>query len=479
MANTYIEAILGKFVHVHQSEIRPLLHAFSAFFFLLSAYFVVLPLRDEAAISLGTSALPMLFLASLVLTMLAAPASSYLLSYPHLPKGRALVLLYRFFGGSLIFFFLLYVKRVLHSLRPKLTAKNAFNLSVWQDFSWIFTVVRASFFLWIALLNLFTISAMWARVTDIMSSEAGTRLFGFVGAGATLGQLIGSLLAVAMAHLGPVLLLVSALMMEMAARCALSVGDDDLNQSSVLRLKRDECASDEGGLTHSGSTEQNSPKPRLVNKLVAMSEGLRLIVASTYLLHICAFLWLSAVVSSFFYFEKSAVVAGIVHDPLGRRILLAEINSLTAVFILIGQLTMTGRLLTWFGITVALCALPMVAFLNLTALAASPSSAVVAISEATRKVINYVVTRPAREILFTVTTPEEKYKAKVCIDTLVQRLGDAAAAGVYKMMEGLLLEGPSAVAISALPVCVGWLWVAVSLGHRQATLAKMLETTPR
>jgi AAA family ATP:ADP antiporter len=88
----------------------------------------------------------------------------------------------------------------------------------------------------IALLNLFTISAMWARVTDIMSSEAGTRLFGFVGAGATLGQLIGSLLAVAMAHLGPVLLLVSALMMELAARCALSVGDDDLNQSSVLRL---------------------------------------------------------------------------------------------------------------------------------------------------------------------------------------------------------------------------------------------------
>jgi hypothetical protein len=46
---------------------------------------------------------------------------------------------------------------------------------------------------------------------------------------------------------------------------------------------------------------------------------------------------------------------------------------------------------------------------------------------------------------------------QVCIDTLVQRLGDAAAAGVYKMMEGLLLEGPSAVAISALPVCFTFL----------------------
>jgi len=66
----------------------------------------------------------------------------------------------------------------------------------------------------------------------------------------------------------------------------------------------------------------------------------------------------------------------------------------------------------------------------------------------------------------------------VIIDTFVQRLGDAAAAGVYKMTEALLLQGPSAVAICALPVCVGWLWVAVALGHRQTLLARMLESSP-
>lgn len=32
------------------------------------------------------------------------------------------------------------------------------------------------------------------------------------------------------------------------------------------------------------------------------------------------------------------------------------------------------------------------------------------------QVTNYVVTRPAREILFTVTTREEKYKAKVSLN---------------------------------------------------------------
>jgi hypothetical protein len=48
MANTYIEAILGKFVHVHQSEIRPLLHAFSAFFFVSTSLHIFILSSLEA-----------------------------------------------------------------------------------------------------------------------------------------------------------------------------------------------------------------------------------------------------------------------------------------------------------------------------------------------------------------------------------------------------------------------------------------------
>ncbi len=35
--------------------------------------------------------------------------------------------------------------------------------------------------------------------------------------------------------------------------------------------------------------------------------------------------------------------------------------------------------------------------------------------------------RPAREVLFTVVSREEKYKSKLCIDTIVLRLGDLSA----------------------------------------------------
>ena len=51
---------------------------------------MVLPLRDEGAISLGLSNLPSLFVGSLVLTLIAAPVSSHIFSLPNLSKGKVL-----------------------------------------------------------------------------------------------------------------------------------------------------------------------------------------------------------------------------------------------------------------------------------------------------------------------------------------------------------------------------------------------------
>lgn len=48
--------------------------------------------------------------------------------------------------------------------------------------------VRVAFFLWVSVVNLVGLSTMWARMADVFGSEAGTRLFGFLGAGATCGM---------------------------------------------------------------------------------------------------------------------------------------------------------------------------------------------------------------------------------------------------------------------------------------------------
>ncbi|CAA7031988.1 unnamed protein product [Microthlaspi erraticum] len=495
-----LDAIVSAIVTVHPHEISALLHSSSCFFFILSAYFVVLPLRDEGAISLGLSKLPGLFVGSLFLTLIAAPLSTLIFSLPNLSKSKALVIIHRFFSLSLVLCFLLWQASPTESMssnsndavdsasdltnNPKVHIDGANPASGWDNHGWFYVSVRVGFFLWVALLNLVAISSTWARIIDVMDSESGARLFGFVGAGATLGQLFGSVFAAATAWMGPYLLLFAALLMEFAAQSSKGITKDISQPSeemSPLRKTDSDHQSERRQEVSSpkvGSPKVPSPRSPISTtrpQLWAILDGMRLILASQYLLLVSLFLWLGAVISSFFYFQKVNIIATTIKSSIGRRKLFAQINSFVAVFILIGQLTLTGRILTVAGVTVAISASPLVALGNLVAIAIWPTWVAVAVSETVRKVTSYVVTRPGRELLFTVVSQDEKYKAKVCIDVIVQRLGDAAAAGLFEVLTIALGGQTSTASLYALPVCLVWIVTAYFLGRRQEQLARFQE----
>uniref|UniRef100_A0A2P2KN06 Uncharacterized protein LOC105649197 isoform X3 n=1 Tax=Rhizophora mucronata TaxID=61149 RepID=A0A2P2KN06_RHIMU len=368
MANSRarVEAILSTFVSVQPHETSALLHSASCFFFILSAYFVVLPLRDEGAISLGLSKLPGLFVGSLFLTLIAAPLSTLIFSFPNLSKAKALFLIHRFFSLSLVLFFILWhtssaayspVKSKATDLTIQAELKEDlkvnFNQTTDTGYSgglaghgWFYVSVRIGLFLWVALLNLITISSTWARIIDVMDTESGSRLFGFIGAGATLGQLCGSLFATGMAWLGSFLLLFAALLMELAAQSSKGINKDISHlpeELSPIRKADPDQKGEADEWTAPAFPSSKSPASRVKPQLSAIFDGLWLILSSSYLLYVSLFLWLSAVVSSFFYFQKVAVIAMTVSSSVGRRRLFAEINSFIAIFILAGQLTLTVR----------------------------------------------------------------------------------------------------------------------------------------
>jgi ATP:ADP antiporter, AAA family len=109
-----------------------------------------------------------------------------------------------------------------------------------------------------------------------------------------------------------------------------------------------------------------------------------------------------------------------------------------------------GKSLRFFGAAGALASVPAVSIFTTLALAAHPYPSTLLVAESLRKVAVYTFAKPARELLFTQLSADAKYKAKLVLDTVVQRSGDAAGAAIFAML-GELPTPSLAVKLLVLP----------------------------
>jgi len=123
------------------------------------------------------------------------------------------------------------------------------------------------------------------------------------------------------------------------------------------------------------------------------------------------------------------------------------------------------------GVTLTLALLPALSVAGFALLGAVPVLAVFVVFQVLRRAGEYAVARPAREVLYTVLSREDKYKAKHFIDTFVYRGGDQVGAWSMRGMAALGL-GLAGTAFVAAPLAAAWLGIALWLGRRQATLAR-------
>jgi len=420
-------SLVARLIDVRPHERAALAWAMLYIFAVLSAYYVIRPIRDEMGAHSGVSNLPWLFTATLLAMLAVTPLFGALVK--RLPRRGFITWTYRFFSANLLLFM------VLMSL-----ADETQNL-------WLGRV----FFVWVSVFNLFVVSVFWQLMVDVFDSGQGKRLFGFLAAGASLGAIMGSTITVsAVQSVGPVLLLIaSILLLEVAV---FAVG-------RLSRLSQ--------GLRQTPG--EPSPEAPIGGSILA---GIAHTLRSPYLLGISAHILLFTITSTFLYFQQVEIAIQTFGTDRGARTaFFAQIDLLVNVLTLAIQLFLTSRILGTLGVALTLAILPLLSAVGFAALALVPTIGVLVALQVARRVGNFALIRPTRELLFTVVSREDKYKAKAVIDTVVYRGGDQIGSWSYLGL-GALGLGLAGVAWVAVPLSLLWLANSLWLGRRQEERAR-------
>jgi len=195
---------------------------------------------------------------------------------------------------------------------------------------------------------------------------------------------------------------------------------------------------------------------------------------SPYLLGIALYIWLYTTVATFLYFEQAHIVKAAFDDPAVRTALFAGMDLAVNALTIGAQLFLTARLVGRIGVGATLALIPAMLMLGFGVLAAAPVLGVMVVFQVIRRAGNYAVAKPVREMLFTVVSREEKYKAKNVIDTVVYRGGDAVSGWVFAGLAGMGFS-LSAIALIAVPLAAAWLATGLWLGNRQERLRTATE----
>lgn len=411
---TTIQSLTG----ADAEEVRPLCWSFLYFFCLLCGYYILRPVRDEMAIEGGVQHLPWMMTATFLTLLVATPLFGYVSA--RISRDRLLLAVYAFFASHLVGFFLLMSGQV----APH----------------WVARV----FFVWLSVFNLFVVSIFWSLMADIFSPEQGTRLFSIIAAGGSTGAMVGPLVTSGLTYLVPIpaLMLVSAALLGACWLCirALDRWSKQQPRSSVERP----------GEAMGGS----------------MWAGMRLTLSSPYLLGISGYLFFLTTTATFLYLEQTRLIAEQIASPEGRTRLFAVMDLAVNVMTFLTQFFMTAPMISRFGFASALMLLPAASAIGFMVIGLTPVLLALIMFTIVRRVGEYAIAKPAREVLFTVVGREEKYKAKNFIDTAVSRGGDAATGWIVSAVKAVGISAPQ-MAWALVPMACLWAWLGAILARQE------------
>src|SRR6202167_1939500 len=162
----------GRFA-VASEDLPKLATSVVSFTLLLASYYILRPVRDALAATLGADSIKYLSSAVFVAMLLIVPVFGWL--FVRVPRPRLVPGLFAFFILNLCVF--------------------AFAFGRYGSESTVGAWWARAFYVWVTVFNMFAVSVFWSRMAEVWSEPQGRRYFGIVSAGGSLGGLIGPLLA--------------------------------------------------------------------------------------------------------------------------------------------------------------------------------------------------------------------------------------------------------------------------------------------
>ena len=430
-------------LNFRRGELRLALLAALFYFCVLSGYFFLRPVRDAMGVARGMDELRWLFVvtsvSSLVLVLLFGGAVSRMDRRKFIPVGYGFVIVCLLGFCALLF----------------TDAQSGGGLIGTDAETAVARGVGYTFYVWLSAINLFINSLFWAFMVDIFNVDQGKRMFAFIGIGGTLGALVSGWATNYISGLTESVYLPVGLMLTGAGLFVAAI-------LLMLTLERAAVRSRHSQLGDSSAAPAAIPGERIGGRFF---DGITSVSTSPYLLGIALFIVFMAISNTLIYFTQANIILDET-DTFSQRVgAFAFFDALTQTATLFTQIFITTRVIRKLGVGWTLAILPLVTLAGFAVLAIWPVYGVMAVFQALHRATRYAISRPARETLFSVVPPAERYKAKPLIDVFLYRGGDLAGAGIQAVLAGL---GSLALMVASVtPFAAVWCALSVALGRAQ------------
>jgi len=405
---------------IEPNEIQATLLSFAFVFVLMSAYFILRPVRDSLSSDWTDEQLSWLWTSTFFVSLIAVSIYGAVISRV---RFRIIVpSVYAFFAATFIAFY----------VAGSTLGENDY--------------VNRAYYVWLSVFSLYHLSVFWTFMSGLYDKEQAKRLFSIIAMGASTGAIVGPAIPAFFADdVGNLnLLLIAAVL--------LMVPIPIIRRLESLRI------SDLGN----EDVQADLSRDRKLGK--NPFSGFKAFVSSPYLLAIGLFILLYVVMNTFIYFELRKMLGDF--DREVRTQIWASIDLAVNSLALLTALFATGRLATRFGMAPTLALIPALMVGGWIVVALSPVLAVLIGLQITRRAGNYAITRPGREMLFTAVDTETRFKAKPVIDIVVYRGGDVVTAWFYTALTATLGFGLAGVAATAAIIAAAWAGAGIFLGRK-------------